>query len=104
MKTSELFEDDPGLTGYLDVQALAKLLPEVTAPDLFLSALTKIRIGKDSELTLQEKLQMALGFMSLIAMDATQKSMVMHQIMSVKTDPEQVAQAKQPQQKPTQPA
>lgn len=98
MKTSELFEAvNAPLEGYFDINALASLLPDVNNDESFESAMTKVRLGQAAFLTVPEKMQLALAFISLVGLDGPQKTMVMRQIISVKNGPVAApAQAQQP--------
>lgn len=94
MKTAELFEAlNDGLQGYFDINALAGLLPDINDTENFENAMTKVRLGQSAFLTVPEKMQLALAFISLIGLDGPQKTQVMRQIMSVQASSGPQAQA-----------
>jgi hypothetical protein len=99
MNFSELFEAvNSSMTGYLNIQGLAKLLPDINDAENFENAMNKLRLGKGNELILEEKMQLALAFISLIGLDPGQKSRVMRVIMSIQDKPSAV-QPQAPAQK-----
>jgi len=101
MNVYDLFEDTGQLTGYLDVQTLAKMLPEVNNAMDFEEAVDKLRLGQEDHLTLPEKMQLALAFISLIRADGPQKLLAIRNLMSVKATPQAVnTQQKQPVSQP----
>lgn len=57
---------DTGLLGSLDTRGLLKFLPEVTNPNLFMSAVNKIKRGQMEQVTRTEMTQLALAFVSLL--------------------------------------
>lgn len=88
MKTTELFEAATDkLSGYIDIPALAQLLPDITNTTMFDMALDKLRLGQSISLTMPEKIQLALAFVSLIGLDANKKTEVMRMLSTVKAVP-----------------
>jgi hypothetical protein len=85
-----LFEDAP-VQGELPALDLAKMLPDVNNPQLFQSGIFKVENGQEDQLTIGEKAQLALAFISLIKLDDNGKLKVIQ-----KMNP--VYQAKQPAQ------
>ena len=109
MKTTELFESaNDKLTGYIDIPALAHLLPDITNPAMFDEALDKLRLGQATVLTVPEKIQLALAFVSLVGLNATQKTQVMRMLSTVHAVPanqqQQTQQQPQPQRPTNQPS
>lgn len=107
MNVYDLFEDTEQLTGYIDVQTLAKMLPEVNNAMDFEDAVDKLRLGQEDHLTLPEKMQLALAFISLIRADGPQKLLAIRNLMSVRSAPQtqNTPQTQQlSQQNPTQAA
>jgi hypothetical protein len=78
MDAAELFEAvDDRLSGYLNIQGLAKMLPDVTNIEMFDQALSALRLGQGTHLTMPQKMQLALAFISVIGLTLPQKSQVM---------------------------
>lgn len=88
MNVYDLFENTEQLTGYIDVQTLAKMLPEVNNAMDFEDAVDKLRLGQEDHLTLPEKMQLALAFISLIRADGPQKLLAIRNLMSVQAVPQ----------------
>lgn len=88
MKVYDLFEDTQQLTGYIDVQTLARMLPEVNNAMNFEDAVDKLRLGQEDHLTLPEKMQLALAFISLIRADGPEKLLAIRNLMSVRATPQ----------------
>lgn len=79
----ESVDDDLPLSGTLDAKKLAEMLPELTDVPRFVMAMQKIRRGDAERLTLQEKGQLALAFLSLLKGDRTETMKVMRKLMMV---------------------
>lgn len=97
MNVHELCEDGQQLTGYVDVQMLSHLLPDVTSLRDFDNAIDKLRLGQENALILPEKMQLALAFVSLLRATQPQKQRIVRNLMGV-----QAPMARQ--QQPAQPA
>lgn len=84
MNIKELFEavSDP-LKGYMDVNSLTSLLPDIDNVSVFTSAMNKIRLGQGSMLTYAEKIQLGLAWVSFVGLDAPHKSIVSSKLMAV---------------------
>jgi hypothetical protein len=105
MKTSDLFEGvNDKLVGYVDIQAITQMLPDIDNPANFENAMTKLRLGQAASLTMPEKIQLALAFISLVGLTGPQKSLFIRQIMAVQTQPNPPPQTQAPVQQgqPTQ--
>jgi hypothetical protein len=88
MKTHELFEAvNDKLTGYLDISSLMKLLPDINNAENFETALTKLRLGQGADLTIPEKMQLALAFIGLLGLDGPSKSQVLRILMGFQAQP-----------------
>lgn len=85
MIVDDLFEQAAGqeLSGYLNPQALSRLLPAVNNQRDFSNALTKLRLGQEVVLTLPEKMQLSMAFISLVRAEPSQKQNIMRNLMSV---------------------
>lgn len=98
MNTSELFETvDQKLSGYLDISGLAKLLPDLTDVNMFDETLGKIRLGQGDNLTVPEKTQLSLAFISLVGLNNQQKSQVMRFLSASQAAPALPTQGQQGQ-------
>lgn len=83
MTLMEAVDDDVPLMGSIDPRKLAELLPEVNDVSRFVSAMQKIRRGDAERLTLQEKGQMALAFLSLLKGDRAETMKIMRKLMMI---------------------
>lgn len=112
MKTDEIFEGiGDNLAGFVDINTIASMLPDLSNVTLFQNAINKVRLGQGTDLTFQERQQLALAFISLLGLPAPQKSTFIRLLMSVQsaTTPAQAqtnqaaapAVGQTPQQAPT---
>ena len=90
MDTKELFEAGVGdkLSGYMDINGLTKLLPDIDNPNVFTNAMNKLRLGQGEILTYFEKTQLANAWISFIGLDSTQKSVVTGKLMDITDIPQ----------------
>jgi hypothetical protein len=79
----ESVDDDLPLSGSLDPKKLAEMLPELTDVARFVTAMQKVRRGDAERLTLQEKGQFALAFLSLLKGDRAETIKAMRKLMMV---------------------
>ena len=88
MKTTEIFETvNDQLTGYLNIPGLAQILPDINNVADFDEALDKLRLGQGAYLTVPEKMQLALAFISLVGLDAQHKTLVMRMLSGITARP-----------------
>jgi len=71
------------LTGVIDIKGLAKMLPDVTNPAQFVSGMQKVRSGRINALTLQERGQLAMAFVSILRDDRSVTLQVMRRLAMV---------------------
>jgi hypothetical protein len=91
MRTWEIFEGvTDHLTGYVDVQTLAGLLPDIDNPAEFQSALNKLRLGQGNDLTIAERKQLSLAFISFIGLEPAKKAIILQQTSAVKATSAQI--------------
>ncbi len=94
MKVNQLFEAiDDRLSGFINIPALAHLLPDITNIPQFDSAVDKLKVGQGGYLTIPEKMQLAQAFIGLLGLDAPNKSRVLTLLSGIKALPHQVAQS-----------
>ncbi len=90
MDITELFEEvDQALAGYINIPGLAQMLPDVNNAEMFDDAMDKIRLGQGSYLTVPEKMQLALAWISLVGLNATQKSQIFRLLSASRAVPKQ---------------
>lgn len=77
------------LTGAIDVRGLAKLLPGLTDMTQFANAMTKVRTGKTNNLTIAERMQLALAFIALIGDTSDTKYAALRKLMPVQAQASQ---------------
>lgn len=84
MNLKEIFEAvSSPMTGYLNVQGLANLLPDITNINNFTSAMNKLRLGQGDILTIPEKMELAMAFISFVGLDAPGKTLVSRQVSAI---------------------
>ena len=77
-------EDVRPLRGSLDIKGLAEFLPDVSDQRRFMSAMVKVRRGRIESLTMQERGQLALAFVSILRDEREDKMKIMRKLMQVR--------------------
>lgn len=72
------------LRGSLDIKGLSEFLPDVTDERRFMSAMVKVRRGRIESLTMQERGQLALAFVSILRDEREDKMKLMRKLMQVR--------------------
>lgn len=74
---------DVPLSGSLNPKVLGEMLPDVTDMRRFISAVMKVKRGDEESLSIAERGQLAMAFVSLLKGDRKQDAKIMRRLMMV---------------------